>query len=202
MAEWTKERLVAFTNRVAEAFEAKQIKAPVHLCSDSQADHLIRIFQDVQPEDWVFATWRNSFHCLLKGVPEEELFQAILAGRSMTYCSKEHRIICSSIVGGHLPIAAGVAMGIKQRGGQERVFVFVGDMCKRIGLFHEAVWFSAKQRLPIRFVVEDNGMSTDTPTEESWGCHDPVGWWSNVLEYDYERSRPHVGTGNYVNFNF
>ncbi len=194
--KWTKESLVAFEDRVAAAFEEKRIFSPVHLCSDSQADHLIRIFQDVQPQDWVFATWRNHFHCLLKGVPEEELFQAILDGRSMTYCSKEHRIICSSIVGGHLPIAAGVALGNKLKKLPDRVWVFVGDMASYTGVYQEFHEYCKGQSLNVKIVIEDNDYSTDTPTEEAWGR----GKWITKDRYHYNRTRPHVGTGTYVNF--
>lgn len=198
MVKWTKDRLVAFENRVADAFNAKQIRAPVHLCSDSQADHLIRIFQEVQPKDWIFSNWRSMWHCLLKGVPEEELFQAILDGRSMTYCSKEHRIICSSIVGGHLPIAAGVAMGIKLLCGPEKVWVFVGDSAARTGIYSEFVDFASGHSLPVSIVQEDNGYSTDTPTNAAWGGESQG--MLNYFHYEYERTRPHVGTGEYVTF--
>lgn len=201
MVEWTKERLVAFENRVADAFNAKQIRAPVHLCSDSQADHLIRIFKYVQPQDWCFCSWRNHHHCLLKGVPENELFQAILDGRSMTYCSKEHRIICSSIVGGHLPIAAGVAMGIERRGGDERVWVFCGDMAATTGVYSEFARFVTGHGLPVTVIQEDNGFSTDTPTRQAWGealLSERVSL--RRCNYEYERTRPHVGTGEYVTF--
>lgn len=194
----SKEQLIAFRDRVAAAFEAKQIKAPVHLNSDSQADHLIRIFQDVRPDDWVFSTWRSSFHCLLKGWPEEELFQEILAGRSMYLMSSKYRVLCSSIVGGHLPIAAGVALGIKRRGGSERVWCFLGDMAVMSGQFLEAATWCQQHDLPIVFVCEDNGFSTDTPTAAAWGTDKPV--QCRTLYYQYERNRPHVGTGKYISF--
>src|SRR5262245_49376678 len=133
-----REQLIAFSHRIAEAFKAKQIKAPVHLCSETQADDLIRIMGSFRPGvDWLFGTWRNAFHCLLAGWPEEELFAEILAGKGMYLHSWDRRIFCSSIVGGTLPIAAGVALGIKRNGGRERVYVFVGDMAATTGLFHE-----------------------------------------------------------------
>lgn len=192
------EQLIAFTERVAQAFEAKQIPSPVHLNSASQAEHLIRIFQDVKPEDWVFSTWRSAWHCLLKGWPEEELFQEILKGHSMHLTSEKYRVLCSSIVGGHLPIASGVAAGIQRRGGSEQVWCFVGDMAACSGLFSETARYCSAKRLPIRLVIEDNGFSTDTPTWQAWGvCSQIV---ENVSQYSYERNLPHVGTGKFVRF--
>jgi TPP-dependent pyruvate/acetoin dehydrogenase alpha subunit len=193
----TKESLVAFEDKVAAAFEAKQIAAPVHLCSDSQAEPLISIFKMVRPRDWFFGTWRNHFHCLLKGMPEDELLQQILEGRSMFVASAEHRIVCSAIVGGILPLALGVAMAVRRTGGDERVFVAVGDMAMRTGLFHEFVQYAEGHGLPIVVIGEDNGYSTDAPTEELWGTEK-----KHLVPflYKYQRNRPHVGTGKRVQF--
>lgn len=197
----SKEQLIAFRDRVAASFEAKQIGSPVHLNSDEQAEHLIRIFQDVRPDDYVFSTWRSQWHCLLKGWPEEELFQEILAGRSMYLMSSKYRVLCSSIVGGHLPIAAGVALGIKKRGGSERVWVFCGDMCASGGLFGEFNDFTCGHNLPISIVEEDNGLSTDTPTADAWGDGCPgEGGGVRFHHYAYKRNRPHVGIGKTVQF--
>lgn len=196
------ESLIAFRDRVAASFEAKQIRSPVHLNSDEQANHLIRIFRDIKPDDWVFSTWRSSWHCLLKGWPEEELFQEILDGHSMHLMSDKYRVLCSSIVAGHLPIAAGVALGIKRSGGPEKVWVFLGDMAASGGLYSEFSDFIHCQRLPVNVVLEDNGFSTDTPTEEAWGCWDGQEQWQpgRFNYYEYQRSTPHVGTGKFVQF--
>lgn len=193
----TIESLVLFEQRVAAAFEAKQVRGPIHLCSGTQAEPLLKIFESVRPADWVFSTWRSHWHCLLKGVPEDEVFDAILAGRSMFLCFREHRVLCSAIVGGALPIALGVAAGVRRRGGPELVHVFVGDMAERTGLYHEFAEYAAGHDLPVRVVVEDNGLSTNAVTEDTWGrsmLPPPV------TRYSYTRNRPHTGTGTNVIF--
>lgn len=200
----TAEQLIAFERRVADAFEAKQIAAPVHLCSDEQAEPLVRIFRDFKPGDWLCSTWRSHFHCLLAGWPEEELFQAILDGRSMYLCSAKYRTICSAIVGGILPIAAGLAMGEHCRffeyGGMvscRTIWVCVGEMTARTGLFHEFRQYCEGHRLPVRVVVEDNGLSTNAKTEDVWGrASMPI----PISSYRYARNWPHVATGQYVSF--
>lgn len=194
----TAESLIAFTNRVADAFRVKQIRSPVHLCSSSQAQYLIDIFKDIQPHDWIFCTWRSAFHCLLKGMPEDELFARIIDGQSMFICSKEHRIISSAIVGGALPVALGVALGIKRRKGYERVWAFVGDMAYSTGLFREFDRFCLGHDLRVTAVLESNGYSTDTPTQVAWGTD----WGRNVQrrDYGYERDWPHCGVGSHVSF--
>jgi len=216
----TKHSLMAFEERVKRAFLDKRIHAPVHLCSEGQAEPLLAIFERVRPQDWVFSTWRSHWHALLKGVPEDELFEMILDGRSMCLMSREHRFMAGSIVGGMLPIALGVAQGFQlwelekwkpmtdptrnmnfcDWPADERppqVWVFVGDMCASTGLFQEFLRFASCRGLPVNVMVEDNGLSTDTPTDEAWGDSlEPA----RLGSYQYERVGPHVGVGEHVEF--
>jgi TPP-dependent pyruvate/acetoin dehydrogenase alpha subunit len=193
----TRESLVAFEDRVAAAFERKEIRGPIHLCSDEQANPLLDLFRDVGPNDWVLSTWRSHWHCLLKGVPEEDVYAACLDGRSMFLNFAGHRVICSAIVGWILPIAVGLGMAIKRQGGFERVHCFLGDMAGRTGLYHESVQYATGHGLPVRFIVEDNGCSTNANTDETWGRAPAP---RNVERYRYTRNRPHTGTGRHVTF--
>lgn len=192
----TPESLIAFEDRVKLAFLAKQIRAPVHL-SRGNEKQLISIFRDIQPTDFVCSNWRSHYHGLLKGIPEDALFDMICSGRSMYVMSKPHRFLASSIVGGMLPIALGLAMGIKRRGGNERVWVFLGDMTARSGIYHEFVQYAKAHDLPVSTVVEDNGLSTDTPTAAVWG---ESSRFVCTHCYRYERQTPHVGVGSHVDF--
>jgi len=187
----TADELIAFERRVLNAVESGEARGPVH-CSGGNEEQLIEIFREIRREDWIFSTYRNHYHALLHGVPPEHLFAEILAGRSISFNSPAHRFYTSAIVGGCLPIAVGVAAGIKRRGGSERVWCFVGDMCASTGAFNDATSYSARQGLPIRFVVEDNGMSTETPTKEAWGRE-----WNRpeIKHYHYTRTTPHYGSG-------
>ena len=80
----TVDDLVSFENRVAKAFNAGKILAPVHLYAGNEVQ-ILKVFQRIAAEDWVFCSWRSHYQCLLKGVPEEELFKEILAGRSIFF---------------------------------------------------------------------------------------------------------------------
>lgn len=200
MTSHTPETLIAFRERVKTAFIEKRIPAPVHLPGGNE-QQVIDVFRHVLPGDWVFSGWRSMYHALLHGIPEEALFDMILAGRSMYIMSREHRFMASSIVGGILPIACGVAMAAKRLRTEGRVWVFVGDMTSTIGLFHEMREYSVKQELPVCFVVEDNGYSTGTPTDAAWGIGAQQ-WTRPSIEirYEYERTTPHVGVGVHVDF--
>ena len=173
--------MIAFETEVAEAFRAGKISGPVHL-SGGNEEQLISIFSEVKPEDYVFSTWRSHYHALLKGVPKAEVMRQIMTGRSMFISSKEHNFYSSAILGGCLPIACGVATtGV-------RVWCFVGDMCATTGHFSDAVRFAGSRGLDLRFVVEDNGLATNTPTDAAWGTVDrPV----YIHKYKHQRTHPH-----------
>ena len=177
-----KSELISFEREVADRFEAGEISAPVHL-SGGNEDELIEIFLDVRDEDYVFSTWRSHYHALLKGIPREEVMRQILAGRSMFISSPAHNFDSSAIMGGCLPIACGVA----EEGA--RVWCFVGDMCACTGPFHDAGIFASCRNLDIRFIVEDNGLATNTPTMSAWGGtydHEP-----SIHHSRYKRTYPH-----------
>lgn len=193
----TKTELIAFEMEVARRFEAKEIHGPIHLCSAEQAEPLIAIFEGIAPEDWVFATYRSHFHALLHGIDPGRVMERICAGRSMNLSFPDHRFFTSAIVGGCLPIATGVALGLKRAHRPEKVWCFCGDMAATTGAFAEASRYSERQNLPIQFVIEDNALSCDSPTFECWGRETPQ---AHKIIYQYRREWPHVGSGKFVSF--
>lgn len=192
----TSAELKDFEKRVAEAFEAKQVKGPVHL-SGGNEDQLIEIFKEIHPEDWVLCSYRQHYHALLHGVPEEKLFKAICEGHSMTLQFPEHRFFSTAIVGGQLSIAAGIAAALKRKNCHRKVWCFLGDMASTIGVYFEATKYAQGHGLPLCLVVEDNGLSCNTPTDSVWRRSDaPL----NLRRYHYERQHPHVGIDKWVQF--
>jgi TPP-dependent pyruvate/acetoin dehydrogenase alpha subunit len=192
----TAAELIAFEHEVQSAFEAGQIRGPVHMSGGNER-HLIEVFGNIRRADWVFATYRSHYHALLHGVPRDLVMAEIMAGRSMNLSFPEYRFCTSAIVGGCLSIAVGVAAAMKRSASDRRVWCFVGDMAASLGAFHEASTYARWHELPVMFVVEDNGLSCDSPTLECWGKKrgEP-----NTVHYQYERVFPHVGTGKYVSF--
>jgi TPP-dependent pyruvate/acetoin dehydrogenase alpha subunit len=192
----TPEDLLAFEEDIAQEFAAGNIRAPIHLAGGNECA-LIEIFKGIRPQDWVLAGWRSHYHCLLKGVPRHELKDAILAGHSVSLCFPAHKILCSGIVGGIAPIAVGLAWAIKRRGDDTRVNCFLGDMSDESGIAHEARKYAACHELPVKWIIEDNGISVCTDTRASWGglLGDP-----QINRYHYTLTRPHAGIGIYVRF--
>lgn len=192
----TRDDLIAFETLIAADFNAGKIKSPVHLAGGCEGQ-IIDIFKDIGAGDYVLCGWRSHYHCLLKGVPPDELRAAIYAGRSIALCFPQHRILSSAIVGGICPIAVGIAWAIKKRGGPETVYVFVGDMTAESGVYHESAKYAARHHLPIKWVIEDNGKSVMTDTQQVWGPYLDV---PDVNRFGYQLDKPHVGTGQFVRF--
>ncbi len=186
----TKTDLIAFEAEVAARFERGEIRGPVHL-SGGNEEQLIEIFKDVPKDAWVFSTWRNHYHALLHGIPREKVMAQIMAGHSMNLSFPEYRFFTSAIVGGILPIAVGVASV-----SEHPVWCFVGDMTALSGAFAESERYAQRNQLPITFVIEDNGVSTNSPTAACWGELNSY----NTRHYIYRRTTKHVGTGTFVQF--
>ena len=191
-----KQTLIDFEEDIKNLFLEGKIRAPIHL-SRGNEDALIEIFKQIKKVDWVFSTHRSHYHALLKGIPPRWIKEEILAGRSMHLYNLEHRFMSSSIVSGCLPIALGAAMAIKRKRLKRNVWAFIGDMAAETGIFHECAKYAARNNLPITFVVEDNGLSTNTPTQLSWGKSKEQ---PNIITYKYKRFYPHINAGTWVEF--
>lgn len=195
--------LLAFEEDIAAEFKAGRIKAPVHL-SGGNEEQLFDIFREIQNDDWVLAGWRSHYHCLLKGVPRNELKAAIMAGQSVSLCFPRYKILCSGIVGGIAPIAVGLAWAIKRKqdaspyGHESKVWCFLGDMTAETGIVHEAMKYANGHGLLIGWVEENNGYSVCTHTQTSWGS--PTTMPRSRFGYTYKLTRPHVGIGEWVRF--
>jgi len=193
----TKEELVSFQDELKSLFLKGNIRAPIHL-SRGNEEPLIEIFKAVKKRDWVFSNHRSHYHALLKGINRYWLRREILDGRSIHINSAKHRFMSSAIVGGCLPIAVGVAMAIKKKRSLIHVWVFVGDMAAESGTFAVCTKYAARHKLPITFIVEDNGLSTNTPTQLVWGKN--IEAKADIIRYRYQRGFPHQGAGKWVIF--
>ena len=195
---YSKQELIDFEDDIISHWEAGEITGPIHL-SNGNEEQLIEVFKKISPTDWVFSTWRSHYHALLHGVEESKLKQKILDGKSITIVDKESKFYASAIVTGTLPIALGVAKSLKQKNSDEKVWVFLGDMAFESGIFYEVHKYARNYDLPLHFIVEDNGVSTNTPTGATWNnIQREIP--EDVIFYKYESKYPHYGTGKWVVF--
>ena len=201
----SKEDLVNFEKEIADIYATGSIRAPVHLRSGRE-EQLIKIFQDnaIGAEDYVFGHWDSHELALLKGVPREEVKQAIIDGKSISLCFPEYKVFCTGIVGSLMGTAAGAAWALKRQDKKGRVFLFCGDMTSETGIFHEAVKYAFNFDLPVTFVVCDNGLSVMTDTRVVWGASEP--WFlgtkyaKKIIYFKYTNGYPHSGLGWKIKF--
>tara|TARA_B100001564_G_scaffold270653_1_gene232282 strand:+ start:18874 stop:19509 length:636 start_codon:yes stop_codon:yes gene_type:complete len=209
----TAHQLIEFEKKIAQHYEDGKIKAPVHL-RDGNEQILVDLFSklNISKDDYVYSTWASHLHALLKGIPPSAVEKDILEGRSITLHYADHNFYSSAIVGGISPIATGTALSLKKQNKSNRVYCFLGDMGFRTGITHESIIYSISNDLPITFIVEDNGKSVGTPTQESWGSNVKIktifDFYNNLSKntktdmvyYKYTMTYPHSGTGVFVEF--
>ncbi len=192
--------LIDFEKDIADIFNRAQIRAPIHLHGNNE-NQLLKIFENINSEDWIFSSWRSHYHCLLKGVPPKQLKKDIIDGKSMTLLYPEYKIYTSAIVAGVIPIALGTALSLKRDGKNEKVYLFMGGMTSETGAAHEAHKYATAHNLPLEFIVEINHKSVCTDTLKTWNMdkYSLVGK-KNVTHYEYDLPWPHAGSGIRVQF--
>ncbi len=201
----TKEDLIHFEKEIAEIFATGAIRAPVHLRSGRE-EELIKIFKEnaIGPDDYVFGFWDSHELALLKGVPREELKQAIIEGKSISLCFPKYKVLCYGIVGSLMGTAVGVGWALKRQNKKGCAYLFCGEMSAETGIFHEAVKYALNFDLPVKFIVCDNGVSVMTNTREVWGSPDP--WFKDtkfekkIIYFKYANGYPHSGLGKLIKF--
>ena len=84
------------------------------------------------------------------------------------------------------------------------MWCFVGDMASEHGQFFEAAKYAKYNDLPIRFIIEDNGLSVCTDTKKTWGTERLTfeGIDDSMIQYyKYDGTKyPHAGAGTRVQF--
>jgi pyruvate dehydrogenase E1 component alpha subunit len=125
-----------------------------------------------QPQDRVITAYRDHGVAINAGISANEVMAELMGkatgvskgkGGSMHMASTEKNMWGGhAIVGGHLPIAAGMALGDQYAGNDSITICMFGDGATNIGYFHEALNVSKVWNLPVLWVCENNiyGMGT------------------------------------------
>ncbi|MEM9836693.1 MAG: dehydrogenase E1 component subunit alpha/beta [Bacteroidota bacterium] len=135
----------------------------------------------LHPDEYIFTMHRNLGVFTSRQLPLERLFaqwQGKLEGytqardRSFHFGAPEHHIVgMISHLGPQLSLAAGVALQHKLDGEAKVSLAFTGDGGTSQGEFHEALNTAAVWKLPVIFVVENNGYGLSTPVSEQYACN-------------------------------
>ena len=197
----TKEQLIETTNKLVELYHGGELPYIMHFCGGNE-DQLIDIFKNINVGDYVFSTHRAHYHYLLTGGKPENLIEEIKKGRSMFLFKRELNFYTSSIVAGKPCIAAGVALALKMKKSQQKVWCFIGDCAEDEGHFYEAVRFVQSNALPCTFIIEDNNKSVDSTRENRHNSY-LIDWPECVIRYTYNPVYPHCGSSskNRIAFN-
>lgn len=189
--------LIATENRLADLWNEGEIPSLLHLAGsiDETYEHwLVDFFNtNINPTDFVLASHRCHFHYQLHG--GADLVEKVLAGASMFLHQKSPFFLSSAIIAGTCSIAAGLGLSIKNRGGSERVFCFIGDGASEHGHALEAIGYVATKGLPVTFIVESNDSSCGVSKVKRRGSDWEWTWPDCVVYYSYTPKWPHCGTG-------
>ncbi|MET0593066.1 MAG: thiamine pyrophosphate-dependent enzyme, partial [Polyangiaceae bacterium] len=136
----------------------------------------------LKPEDYVVGTYRDHGLAIAKGTSAKQVMAELYGketgcskglGGSMHLFDAEHNMLGGyGIVGGHIPLAAGVAFASKYRQDGRVTLCFFGEGSVSIGGFHEACSLAALWKLPVVFICENNEYSMGTPLSRTMSVDD------------------------------
>ena len=174
LQHWYREmlRIRMVEERIADLYEEKEMRCPVHLCIGQEAI-AVGVSGSLNQDDLVLSGHRSHGHYLAKGGDLGRML-AELYGKE-TGCAKGkggsmHLVDLDAgflgatpIVGSSIPIAVGAAFGAKLKRKNFITVVYFGEAATEEGAFHESVNFAVLQNLPIVFICENNLYSVYSP---------------------------------------
>lgn len=168
-AERLAARIRAVEEKIVEVYPTDVMQTPVHLSLGQEAV-AAAVCSHLNKDDLKIGTHRGHALYIANGGDLVKFFGELLGrqcgcsggrGGSMHLTDPEHGLVgTTSIVGGCLPIACGLAMSAER---PRIVACFFGDGACDQGVADESFRFAALHSLPILFVCSDNGISVDTP---------------------------------------
>jgi pyruvate dehydrogenase E1 component alpha subunit len=161
-----------FEEKCAQLYGMGQIMGFCHLYNGQEAVSTGAIKGAITSEDYVITAYRDHGQAISKGVDPRKILAELLGkytgttkgkGGSMHIFDQSTNFLGGhAIVGGHIPLATGVAFAIKYRGEKKVCLCFMGDGATNIGAFHEGLNLAGLWKLPVIFIIENNkyGMGT------------------------------------------
>ncbi len=168
-----------FEDRCEQLYEQRKITGVyLHLYSGHEAIG-VGALAALGKDDHVITAYRDHGIALARGV-DANLIMAEMMGKrtgvsggkggSMHLASRQHNFWGGyAIVGGHLPLATGIALKVQYMEEPNVVLCFIGDGATNNGYFHEAVNLSAVWHLPVVWLIENNLVGMGTRIEDSSG---------------------------------
>ena len=161
-----------FEEEAARAYSTGKIVGFLHLYLGQEAV-AVGTCAALRPDDYTITTYRDHGLALARGMSAQAAMAELFGkdtgcsrglGGSMHFFDVEHGMFGGhGIVGGHLPLATGMAFAAKYRGEDRVTVVFYGEGAASIGASHEAMSLAALWKLPVIFICENNEYAMGTP---------------------------------------
>lgn len=160
-----------FEERAGQLYGMQKIKGFCHLYIGQEAV-MAGAMTVLRPSDAMITAYRDHAHALAKGISANEVMAELYGkitgcskgkGGSMHMFSKPHRFFGGhGIVGGQIPLGAGIAFAEKYLGTDNVCVCYMGDGAVRQGAFHEALNMAMTWELPVIFIIENNNYAMGT----------------------------------------
>jgi len=160
-----------FEERAGEMYARAKVGGFLHLSIGEEAT-IVGSARALRDSDYLISTYRSHGHALVRGTPPENVMAELFGrvdgcshgrGGSMHMFDMARRFMGGyGIVGGNLPIAAGIALASDYNGTDQVTLCTFGDGASNQGTFGETLNIAALWRLPVVFMVTNNqfGMGT------------------------------------------
>ena len=170
-------RIREFEERVKRTFEEYPgvIRGHTHLADGVEAS-IVGSIANMQPHDYVLTTYRCHGYPIALGTDTKAIMAEIYGratglckglGGSMHLCDPSRGFLgTSGIVGQGIPHATGAAYAAQIRKEGQVVLSFFGDGASKQGAFHESLNIASLWKLPIVYVMENNGYNVETQTHQ------------------------------------
>jgi pyruvate dehydrogenase E1 component alpha subunit len=169
-------RVRLFEEKCIELYQVEKIRGFLHVAIGEEAV-CTGVVSALKPQDAIVATYREHGHALVRGVSMNAVMAEMYGksagcargrGGSMHLFSAKERFYGGyAIVGGGMPLAAGLALADKMQDRTNVTACFFGEGAAAEGEFHETMNLSALWKLPILFVCENNLYAMGTRLELS-----------------------------------
>ncbi|HYK83647.1 MAG TPA: pyruvate dehydrogenase (acetyl-transferring) E1 component subunit alpha [Gemmatimonadales bacterium] len=179
-----------FEEKAAEAYALGKIGGFCHLYIGQEAV-AVGSLTALRDDDYVIGSYREHGQALARGVSANAIMAELFGkatgcshgkGGSMHLFDVSRRFMGGhGIVGGHLPLAAGIGFAIKYRGGDEVCLCYFGEAAVNIGAFHETLNMASVYKLPVIFCCENNRYGMGTAFERVAAVTDVV---EHACSYD------------------
>src|SRR3954447_20077621 len=160
-----------FEEEAGRQYQRAKAGGFLHLAIGEEAT-IVGTTSVMRPDDYLIGTYRTHGHAIARGTDPKRVMSELFGrvdgtsggrGGSMHIFDLEHRFMGGyGIVGGNLPLAAGLALSFDYRGTDEVTVCMFGDGASNTGNFGETMNLAALWSLPVVFLVENNlyGMGT------------------------------------------